>query len=115
MPKIKVPSNVKLADNQGNPIKNAEGFPVELEFAKDFLLGTVINDQKFGKNVEWLRAAIFVSEAFTGAAAGTEVLVSQDVLDKLKDVVSEPTTPYNVLVMRQAGNFIDAILSPEKN
>jgi hypothetical protein len=114
MPTIKVPSNVFLTDPTGAPVKDKDGFPVEIDFVNSFLSGTVLNDPKWGKDVKGLYAAMDLREMFKNTSAGSEVVVSQDLWEKLKEVVSEPSSPYNVAVMTQCKPFLDAVMRPEK-
>jgi hypothetical protein len=114
MPTIKIPENVTLANPDGSIVKDDRGNEVQIDFVKSFLTNTVANDQKFGKDLSSLHASIDVCAAFKDKNPGDEVLLSQDVWTKLKDVVKEPTSPYNVAVMRQCKSFFDAILDPSK-
>lgn len=114
MPTIKIPSNVILTDMNGTPVKSENGALVEIDFVKSFLGNTVLNDPKWGKSTQWLFAAMDLNDMFKNASPGSEVVISQDVWDKLREVVAEPSSPYNVSVMRQARSFITCILSPEK-
>jgi hypothetical protein len=114
MPTIKVPQNIQLLDLSDQPVLNQDGVPVQIDFAKSFLLNTVLNDAKFGSNLKSLYVAIDLAKAFEKSEPGSEVLISQDGWEKLKEVVSEPSAAYNVTVMRQAKSFFDAIMNPEK-
>ena len=87
---------------------------MQIDFTKSFLLNTVLNDAKFGKDLKSLYVAIDLAKAFEKAEPGSEVLISQDGWEKLKEVMSEPSNPYNTGVMRQAKSFFDAVMSPEK-
>jgi hypothetical protein len=114
MPKIRVPANVVITDEEGNPVKTSDGKTVEIDFVRSFLFNTILNDQKFGRSVAHLFAAMDTRDAFKGTSPGSEVVISQDVWEKLKEVVSEPSTPYNVPVITHCKSFLTAILSPEK-
>jgi hypothetical protein len=114
MPVIKIPSNVYLQDASDQPIKDDKGMPVQVDFVKSFLLNTVLNDPKWGKDMKSLFASIDLAEAFKKSGPDDEVLISQDGWEKLKEVMSEPSSPYNTVVMRQAKAFFTAITNPHK-
>src|SRR5277367_4124187 len=98
MPTIKIPQNIVIVDQNGAPVKDPNGNRVEVSFVRDFILSTVINDAKFGKDLRGLYASMDINEAFKNAKAGDKILVSQDLWLRLKDVVSEPSSVYNVPV-----------------
>ncbi len=114
MPTIKIPENIKLLNPDGSSVQGPDGKDVTLDFVKTFLIQTLTNDAKFGKNVTYLYAAMDLQSLFNDANPGDCVFLSQDVYDKLKEVVNEPTVPYNTSVMKQCRTFFQAILDPEK-
>lgn len=115
MPTIKVPANITLTNPDGATAKDQNGNEIQVDFVKSFLVNTVTNDPKFGKNVGYLYAAMDLASAFNGKNPGDTVFLSSELWAKLKEVINEPSSPYNTAIMKQCRSFFQAILEPTDN
>jgi hypothetical protein len=115
MPGIRVPQNIVIVDQNGAPVKDPNGNRAEVAFVRDFILTTLVNDPKFGKDLRALHASMDISDAFKTAKVGDKVMISHDLWSRLKDVVMEPSNAYNVVIMKQCKTFFNAVLEPEQS
>lgn len=106
MKTITIPQSVFLDDQNGNPLVDQTGSPVEVTF-KNFVGSTILVDAKFGKTMEDVLSAV---EIKTKLAMEKPTLELEDKdWERLLAVTSEPTNGYNTVVVVQLVSFFKAI------
>lgn len=107
MPWIRVPKDTALT------LSNPDGSPRPMPFSfAMFISGTITNDESFGRDVKAIIAAAEIETHFREAKPGDLVKLSQDQYDRMKQATESPARPYNPAVMKQAIQYLRAILSP---
>lgn len=101
---IEIPQPIKL------DIRPEENGGVEPElFTFHQFIRTMLRDQKFGQNLEWLEAAADIRSVLNDKGIGESMSLSEDLWNKLSQVCSGPTGGYNPAVMVQAIGFVHAV------
>ena len=112
MPTITIPADVVAELPGESPDKPRT---VVVSFARDFVVGMLLADQKWGENMDAIFVAMELRTAFKNALSGDKVRVSRDHLAKLEERMRTPSAPYNPIVCVQLGAFFDAILKPQQD
>ena len=83
---------------------------IEFKFDK-FLIDTVLVDDKFGKSMKSVMAAVTIRESLNKAVEAGESSFNVDDVHYavLKDVVEEPTAGYNPRFVYQLVDFLRAV------
>jgi hypothetical protein len=106
--KIAIPADVEatieIDDKTTQPLKCS---------LRDFIVRTVLRDQKWGADTDWLYAAMEIRGLFNTATPGQVVELTQDQYDKLLSVLNKPTNPYNPAVALELVSLFDAIRKPK--
>jgi hypothetical protein len=105
---VVVPEDISITVQQVEDGKLFESKQT-LTFFSDFLVKTILRDQQWGQNSEWLHAAKDIKSVFAGKSAKAEVTLSRDLYKKLLQVIKTPTIPYNPMYMLDALVYIDCI------
>ena len=77
---------------------------------KDFVLGTLLVDKRFGKSVKELQAALRISQAIQQHGAGEVIGLESADWEVLRDTAKEPSSEYLPGVAMQLLLFIEVIL-----
>ncbi len=111
------PASVKVMSPDGlSPLKveksdGSAATPLVIDM-REFFERFVVNDPKFGRSVKTMRSASDLLEAVAGKEAGDVVKLSDADWDVAKDVLENPSTPFQTYVFRQclplANAFLDA-------
>lgn len=88
--------------------------PQELEFVRDFVRRTLLNDQSWGTEVARIYMAMDLRTAFHGKQSGDVVALVEDEWEALCEVVRKPARGYVPALVVHFGDWLDAILEADK-
>lgn len=106
MKTIKIPNPVTIKNQDGSDALDQNNQPITVSF-KDFVIGTLITDPKFGKTMAGIFAAVDIKKRLSNTTDTIEMDSSDWQI--LHEVASEPTIGYNPTVVVQLVDFLLAI------
>ncbi len=109
MPTIKIPPHAVIYQDDGSLVKDP------FEFVSHFMNRTVLRDQKqFGSDADGLYAAMEIRGLISKKEPGNLVTFTESHMKRIQEATRNPTVPYNIPLMVQCPDYLNAILKPEE-
>jgi len=117
--RIYIPATITIKDLATDQIimvknqKTDEAEPVTIKFY-EFLVGTLLKDQVFGKNAMTVMHAIEIKNKVEKAEENTYIDIADEGHALLIEAAKNPQIPFNPTIAIQLGPFLESILFPSK-